>query len=372
MLRDIEKIFRHHFLYVVCSLAYCVLGGYLFGGTTYSFIVAGVVYILSVIIALSPLAEKMLRFFNGVRSIETNEEIEYLYPIFSEVMQAIPYEKNRKKWKIIELCIIDKLDVNACAIGRRTVAITRGAIKAFDEEQLKGVIAHEVAHIRNGDTVANMFLLVASGYFFLFVSLLKLIIVIVEKMSRNVNGKSVLRGLLKVIIFIFQSLMQLVLAMETRKREIRADGQAYQWGFGAELVSSLYLLDKISMGDYQNFKQRLTASHPRTTFRIANLERHLLAGEDGLMANGMKANWLNPNSEVENKTPVKREYDLEDLRTMVAHITDDTESELNHDNKPPPTYRQSDHVSKHFVWGFLIFLIVALVVPLVVGFLLGR
>jgi len=125
-----------------------------------------------------------------------------------------------------------------------------------------------------------MFLLVASGYFYLFVSLLNFIIVLFEKTSTVAKDKSVIRAVISAVIFIIQSLMKLVLAIESRKRELKADRQAYDWGFGAELISALYLLEKISLGNYQNFKQRLTASHPRTTLRIAHLENQVLSGYD--------------------------------------------------------------------------------------------
>jgi len=206
--------------------------------------------------------------------METNEETEYLKPIISDVVwKMLLCNKNpQKEYNRVDLCIIDKLDVNACAIGRTTIAITKGAINAFDEEQLKGVIAHELAHINNGDTVASMFLLVASGYFFLFTSLLKLVILLYEKISNQKKNKSVIRTVLTFFIFIFQGLMQFVLSIESRKRERQADEWAYKKGFGEGLISALYLLEKMSLGDYRNFKQKLTASHPRTTARIMWLE----------------------------------------------------------------------------------------------------
>jgi len=281
MYKEFERLRDKHPLYVLCSFIYPAVGGVLLGGTNLSYIISFAIYVLSVIIAFSPITEKMLRFLNGVRRIETNEEREYLTPIFAEVMNTIQQEKDEpnKKALRIELCIIDKLEVNACAMGRRTIAVTKGAMKAFDEEQLKGVIAHEVAHIKSGDTIAEMFLLIASGYFYLIISLFKLIILYMEKAASEVKEKSfdsysysLVRGIAEVLIFVITLLSQITMAVGSRKREYRADKTAHEWGFGEELISALYLLEKINLGDNRDFTQKLTASHPRVTKRIGRLE----------------------------------------------------------------------------------------------------
>jgi heat shock protein HtpX len=52
--------------------------------------------------------------------------------------------------------IIDAAEPNALAIGATRddglIAVTRGLLEKLDDEELAAVIAHEVAHIRNGDT----------------------------------------------------------------------------------------------------------------------------------------------------------------------------------------------------------------------------
>jgi heat shock protein HtpX len=232
-------------------------------------------------IALSKVAEKILRFFHGIRSIETNEEREYLIPIFHDVIDTIYQDKRKriKERRRLELCIIDKLQVNACAIGRRTIAVTKGAMQTFDEEQLKGIIAHEIAHIKNGDTIAKMYLLVGSGYFYIAVSLFKLIALFMDRITQNIKGNSlggfscsVARTTANIVVAVLSLFSQIALAMKSRKIEYRADETAYDWGLGEELISALYLLEKISLGDDRTVKQKLTASHPRTTARIGRLE----------------------------------------------------------------------------------------------------
>jgi heat shock protein HtpX len=277
-------IIKNHFLYAACSFIYFLLGASLLSGlfnSLNSYIISFNIYVVSVMIALSPLAEKMLRFFHGIRSIETNEEREQLMPILDDVINTMSQGNCflKRTFEKIEIGVIDKLDVNACAVGRKTIAVTKGAMKAFDEEQLKGIIAHEMAHIVAGDTVANMFLLVASGYFYLFVFLFKLIVLSMDKVKTKIKEKSIgsflcsiIRTTSNIFVSLFSLLSKIVLALESRKREYRADKTAYEWNLGEELISALYLLEKISLGDNRDWKQKLTASHPRTTARIGRLE----------------------------------------------------------------------------------------------------
>lgn len=283
MLKKLDIIINNHYLSFICSLVYFLLGGTLLTILLFNpigFLIALVIYVISILIAISPTAEKLYRFLHGIRKIETNEEREYLIPILADVVSIIPQEESVNKNKI-EIYIIDKLDINAYALGSSTIAITKGAMKVFDEEQLKGIIAHEIAHIRNFDTIANMFVLMASGYFYLFVLLFQFLISITEKSSPDKKDKPVsnslnsfIKEIFKIFLFVFSFLVQITLAIQSRKKEYRADKTAYDWGFGEELISSLYLLEKISLGDNSDLKQKLTASHPRTTARIGRLERY--------------------------------------------------------------------------------------------------
>jgi len=96
-----------------------------------------------------------------VRKLEMRRERETLQPIFQEV-----YEKAKQRTPelgAIELCIVEKMEVNACAIGKHTVALTRGAIETFGEDELKALLAHEIAHIVHGDTIATLYTVV-EGY----------------------------------------------------------------------------------------------------------------------------------------------------------------------------------------------------------------
>ena len=114
-------------------------------------IVAGlIVYVASVIMALSPVGEFILRVQNGCRKITDPADINRLEPLFREV-----YYKAKKANPMISsdvrLFINDDESPNAFATGRKTMCVTRGLLSHSDEE-IKATLGHEFGHLAHKDT----------------------------------------------------------------------------------------------------------------------------------------------------------------------------------------------------------------------------
>ena len=261
-------------IYLVCSSFYYVISSLLLGGTGKSFLIVFVVYAVSLIIGFSPLGEKLLRLLNRVRPLETKRETEYLQPLFDEV-----YARAKEKYKRlrkIEICVIDNMTVNAIALGRRTIAVTKGAMQTFTEEELKAVMGHEVAHLVNGDTMTSMYAIIGNGILSVFVLLARLFLLLLDWVQSAFNGKrsflSILILLLKLYfefsIWLLNFGLQVILSVNSRKNEFRADMFSYAIGYDSDMIEALYLLEKISLGDNSTIIQKMIASHPRITLRI--------------------------------------------------------------------------------------------------------
>jgi Zn-dependent protease with chaperone function len=63
-----------------------------------------------------------------------------------------------------------------------------------------------------------------------------------------------------------------ILSANSRNNEYQADEFAHQIGYGGDLIESLYLLQKMSLGEEMALVERMTASHPLLAKRIGRLE----------------------------------------------------------------------------------------------------
>lgn len=285
LIDDIERSIRFLFLfwrnnpiYLACSIFYYVISSLLLGGTAKSFLIVFVVYVVSLMIGFSPLGEKILRLLNRVRPLETKRETEYLQPLFEEV-----YERAKEKYKKlrkIEICVIDNMTVNAMALGRRTIAVTKGAMQTFTEDELKAVIGHEIAHLVHGDTMAVIYAIVGNGILSVFVLIVRLFLLLLDWVQSSFNGKrSIFSALMLMIRIYFEFCiwflnfgLQVILSVNSRKNEFKADLFSYAIGYDTDMIEALYLLEKISLGDNSSIIQKMIANHPRITLRIKHLE----------------------------------------------------------------------------------------------------
>lgn len=270
--------FKNNPAYIFCSLIYYIITSFALGGTFLSFLCVLIVYIISNCICFSKRGEKILRAIHHVRKIETKQEKEVLSPLFDEIYEKA--KENTPELQNIELCVIDSMAVNACAIGTHTVAVSKGAMETFEEEQLKSILAHEVAHIAHKDTIAIQFAYIGNGFISLFVIVLQSLLLSIEIIfKRQTNqgfigfGYIFLKFILQLSINIFMFIMNLVIAKNSREHEYSADHYVYLTGYGNELIEALYLLEKINLGDSSTAVEKLLQGHPRITSRIEKLEQ---------------------------------------------------------------------------------------------------
>lgn len=264
--------------YLICSIIYYVLSSVLLGGTVWNFLGVLLIYVIALTIAFSELGEKLLRLMNHVRPLETKRETDYILPLFQEV-----YNHAKEKYSYldeIEICIIDNMMVNAMAIGKRTIAVTKGAMETFSEEELKAIMAHEVAHILHGDTLASLYAIVGNGIFTVYILINRFFLFLLDLIDSSASRRRSIFSLIltftrfvfETMIYLFSFLMQIAMSANSRTSEYRADKFAYDIGYDSDMIDALYLLEKISLGDNSTIIQKMIASHPRITLRINRLE----------------------------------------------------------------------------------------------------
>ena len=279
--RSFEKIlefWEYNPSYLICSIIYYVLSSVLLGGTVWNFLGVLLIYVIALTIAFSEIGEKLLRLMNHVRPLETKRETDYILPLFQEV-----YSHAKEKYSYldeIEICMIDNMTVNAMAIGKRTIAVTKGAMETFSEEELKAVMAHEVSHILHGDTLASLYAIVGNGIFTVYILINRFFLFLLDLIDSSASRRRSIFSLIltftrfvfETMIYLFSFLMQIAMSANSRTSEYRADKFAYDIGYDSDMIDALYLLEKISLGDNSTIIQKMIASHPRITLRINRLE----------------------------------------------------------------------------------------------------
>lgn len=130
-----------------------------------------------------------------------------------------------------KLRIIEDKALNAFASGLSektyTVTLTRGIINVLDDEELKGVIAHELMHIRNRDVRLLVISIIFVGIFSLLVQILFRSILYGGHRRRgndNKGGGAIIVIMIIVVIAYFLSM--LFRFALSRKREYMADAGA--------------------------------------------------------------------------------------------------------------------------------------------------
>jgi len=235
-------------------------------------------------------SDRLALYSMGAREVGPEE-----YPDLHRKVERLAQQADLPKPKI---AVADSRTPNAFATGRSqdnaAVAVTTGIMRLLDDEELEGVLAHELAHIKNRDvmvmTIASFlstiaFLVVRWGWLF--------------SGGRSRGGQQqvpvIVAILLSLVVWIISFLLIRALS---RYREFAADrGGASITGRPAALATALMKIDsgmeKVPSEDLRGqsemnaffiipirsgFVGRLFSTHPSTEKRIErlrDLEREL-------------------------------------------------------------------------------------------------
>ena len=185
--------------------------------------------------------------------------------------------------------VIEDNSLNAFASGINnktyTVSLSRGIINRLDDEELEGVIAHELSHIRNRDVRLLIVSIVFVGIFAMLTNLAFRTLLYAPRQRSSNNGKNQ-SGMIVVILialvvaaigYFFSTLMRFAIS---RKREYMADAGAAEMTQNPRALASA--LRKISGDpDIEAVKRddvaQLFIEHPRG-------KKQFFSGISGLFA----------------------------------------------------------------------------------------
>jgi len=184
-------------------------------------------------------------------------------------------------------------EVNAFATGpskrKSLVAVSSGLLSKMDDEEVEGVIAHEISHIANGDMVTMALIQGMVNTMVLLLARLATQIVVSRMERRSFFVEYMIFMLFQVVLNILGSV--LVVNVFSRWREYRADHGAARLSGTGKIIKALKKLSSLRMPPVpaqttsynafkishqkhnQSFIQTLLSTHPPLHLRIQRLER---------------------------------------------------------------------------------------------------
>jgi heat shock protein HtpX len=229
------------------------------------------------------LSKTMAKWSTGARVIERPSSQDEAW-----LVDTVRQLSKKANLPMPEVAIYDG-DPNAFATGpsrnKSLVAVSTGLLQSMNKEQVQAVLAHEVAHIENGDMVTLTLIQGVVNTFVIFLS--RVFAYAVDSFLRRDDDESApgIGYWISSIVFeiVFGLLATMIVMYFSRKREFRADsGAARLMGDRRPMIEALRALGGLQAGRLPKEMaasgiagggmMALFSSHPPLETRIAALE----------------------------------------------------------------------------------------------------
>lgn len=226
------------FLYIVLFLLIGAAAGYYLGvDPRVSIIGASVFAIIYTFIMMSN-STSVVMYMNNAYEVTSFDEKTY---ILNNILEDMALIANVPKPK---LYIIDSDGLNAFATGpnheNSAIAVTRGLLNTLNRAELEGVVAHEMAHIRNYD-IRLQTITVALGA---VISIIVQFTLNSFRSKDNENNNPILLALSVVGLILGVIIAPMINLAISRQREYQADATAVKFTRNPKALISA--LNKIS------------------------------------------------------------------------------------------------------------------------------
>lgn len=148
-----------------------------------------------------------------------------------------------------EVGFYESPEVNAFATGpsrsRSLVAVSSGLLRGMRQEEVEGVLAHELAHIKNGDMVTMTLIQGVVNAFGMFLS--RIIASVVRNALDDRYAYLVSMIVTIVLDIVFSVLGAIIVAWFSRAREFRADAGGAALAGRGNMIAALQRLQSTKM-----------------------------------------------------------------------------------------------------------------------------
>lgn len=246
------RVFRTTFLLVALTLLLMAIGQR-FGGSQGMTLALGLAVVMNAFAYF--FSDKIALMSSGAKPV-TREQLPRLYA----VMERLAAKANLP---VPKLYVVPDAAPNAFATGRNprhaSVAVTQGLLELMNDEELEGVIAHELSHVRNYDILISSIAATIAGAIFHLATMGRWAMIFGgwggDRDDRDGGGIAAILTL--ILAPIAATLLQLSLS---RQREYSADAT------GAKMVGNPYgLISALEKLGAYNKRIPTTAITPSTS-----------------------------------------------------------------------------------------------------------
>jgi heat shock protein HtpX len=177
----------------------------------------------------------------GVKVVDPSNPGEYSF-----LVRRIDEMSRSANIPMPEVGIYDSPEMNAFATGatknKSLVAVSTGLLNSMNNEELEGVLAHEITHISNGDMVTMTLIAGVVNSFAMFIS--RILSFFISKMvDEKLEG--IVRWVLTMIFDIFLSILgSIAVNYFSRRREFRADAGGAKLAGRQNMIAALQCLQR--------------------------------------------------------------------------------------------------------------------------------
>ncbi len=237
------------------------------------------------------LSRQMAKWMMGVHVIDPETKDADLRRLVATVHQLA---RDAHLSDLPEVGLFESPEPNAFATGptkkRSLVAVSSGLLHRMSQKELEGVIAHEIAHISNGDMVTMTLIQGVVNAFVMFLA--RVLAYIFSGIGRSRDGSSGSYFSYMIFVFLFEVVFMIfgsmVVCAFSRFREFRADRGGADIAGRDKMIAALESLQKLqAIRDPQTAKPsfqalkistqtksgflRLLSTHPPLEERIGRL-----------------------------------------------------------------------------------------------------
>jgi heat shock protein HtpX len=193
-----------------------------FGGSSTAIVPLAVGFALLSVWGSYYSSDKLVMRMTGARVIQESDNPK-LFGLIQEMALAsgLPMPK---------VAVVSDDAPNAFATGRNpehaVIAFTTGILKVMDRDELQGVIAHEMAHVANRDTLVSAVAATTAGAIAILSDMLIRITFFGGRRDRDSNSNPIMLVLSLVVLILAPLAALLLKAAISRRRESLADATA--------------------------------------------------------------------------------------------------------------------------------------------------